>query len=221
MFSKMKWVPKNVKVDEKANGRFSFQYFSELDSNAIKNSSPRKSFDTELVDVVLYPTEFQFTVMTYHKESRYVMTFRAETEHDYNAWSIYFRKKMDKRSVRVQVNVVEHRATMFLGFMTILTICFMLYIDEVSLGKFLDKYHKTISLFSTSLIALVFANRFTSGAVADIMNVIPFRYIELSMMFVNIIILAIFTFFYDETIKNYFTKSSCSAATDSTAMINE
>ena len=220
MFSKYKWTPKNVKVDEKANGRFSFQYFSELDSNAIKNSSPRKSFDTELVDVVLYPTEFQFTVMTYHKESRYVMTFRAETEHDYNAWSIYFRKKMDKRSVRVQVNVVEHRATMFLGFMTILTIWFMLYIDEVSLGAFLDKYHKAISLTSTSLIALVFANRFTSGAVADIMNVIPFRYIELSMMFVNMIILAIFTFFYDETIKHYFTKS-CSAATDSTAMINE
>ena len=96
----------------------------------------------------------------------------------------------------------------------------MLYIDEVSLGDFLDKYHKAISLTSTSLIALVFANRFTSGAVADIMNVIPFRYIELSMMFVNMIILAIFTFFYDETIKHYFTKS-CSAATDSTAMTNE
>ena len=135
------------------------------------------------------------------------MTFRAENEADYIKWSIYFRKQMDKRSVRVQVNVVEYR-TAILGVMMVLAVWTLLYLDEVVVMEFLNKYHKGLSLLCAGLIFVVFVNRFTSGAVADVINLIPFGVIENSMMFINMVILAIFTFFYDETFGSYF-KNSC------------
>ena len=204
----MKWVPKQVKVTPGTNGKYTLAYYATLDKASTKTTSPRKSFDTELVDVVLYPTERQFTVHTYYQKCKYYMTFRAENEADYIKWSIYFRKQMDNRSVRAQVNVVEYRSTAILGVMMVLAVWTLLYLDEVVVMEFLNKYHKGLSLLCAGLIFVVFVNRFTSGAVADVINLIPFGVIENSMMFINVVILAIFTFFYDETFGSYF-KNSC------------
>ena len=217
MFSKFKWTPKMVKVTAKQPDGYLIEYFGTFDKPTA-SSSPRKSFDTSFTDIVLYPTERQFQVHAYYKKAKYVMTFRAETQKDYDKWSLYFRKQMDRRSVRVEVNIVEFRSSLTLMALVALTVAGLFYFPKTESLALLHQHHKKLSLMAALMISVVFANRFTSGAIADVVNVVPFGVVENAMMFLNIFILAIFTFFYNETFGAYF-QNACAAQGSAAAAV--
>ena len=57
-----------------------------------------------------------------------------------------------------------------------------------------------------------------TGAIADVVNVVPFGVVENAMMFLNILILAIFTFFYNETFGAYF-QNACAVQGSTAAAV--